>query len=148
MKFRRRSANALFDLGRTRELEQPFLLNAGSRRSDLGGDFSLADLFPFAQRGIGQRETNAIISETKVPGCLGRAIRGEPFWQTGIVPIGIEHERRTHHHSAASIEPLLLLSRSGQTTRIHQRDLPLKLDAAIIKLLQFRPCWLGPETPG
>ena len=27
-----------------------------------------------------------------------------------IVPVSVEHERRTHHHSAASIEPLLLLA--------------------------------------
>jgi hypothetical protein len=97
---------------------------------------------------MGERETNAIISEIKVLGSFGHAIRRKPLRQSGIVPIGVEHEWRTHHHSAAPIEPLLLLPRSGQTTRIHQRDLPLKLDAAVITLLQFRPCWLRPKTPG
>jgi len=108
----------------------------------------IAHLFPLAKRGMSQCQTNAIISETKVFGRLGHAIRREPFRQTGIVPIRVEHERRTHHHSAAPIEPLLLLTRSGQATRIHQRDLPLKFDAAVITLLQFGPRWLGPETPG
>src|SRR5205807_5295700 len=104
MKFRRRIANALFDLGRTRALEQLFLLNAGSRRTDLDGDFPFSYLFPFTQRGIGQRETNAIISEPKVLGRLGHAIRREPLRQTGIVPISVEHKWRTHHHSAARSE--------------------------------------------
>src|SRR5436189_6432070 len=66
MKFRRRSANALFDLVRTREFEQLFLFNAGSRRTDLSGDFPFAYLFPFAQRGMSQRQPNAVIKETKV----------------------------------------------------------------------------------
>src|SRR4029453_14613483 len=39
MKFCRRCANALFDLGRTRALEELFLVNLGSARSNLGGDF-------------------------------------------------------------------------------------------------------------
>src|SRR5206468_312941 len=78
-----------------------------------------------------------------------RDLKGMKFRRrSGIVPIRVEHKWRTHHHSAAPIEPLLLLPRSWQAIRIHQRDLPLKLHAAVITLLQFRPRWLRPKTPG
>src|SRR6202035_62773 len=64
MKFRRRCANALFNLVRTRELEQLFPVTVASRCSYLGVDFPIADVFPLAERGVGERQTNAIISET------------------------------------------------------------------------------------
>src|SRR6266567_1742369 len=110
---------SMTNLGRTRALEQLFFVNLAGASSNLGGNFPIAHLFPFAQRGVRQRKANAIIDKTKVPGGFGHAIRCEPFRETGIVPIGVEHERRTHHHSAAPIEPLLLLARSWQTNGIH-----------------------------
>src|SRR4029434_4204076 len=101
-----------------------------------------------ARSGVRERETSAHTNNTNVlPGCA-HAIRREPLRQIGIVPIGVEHERRKHHHSASSIEPLLLFARSWQADRIHQRNFPLKLDAASITLLQFCPRRLGPKTPG
>src|SRR6266576_2984241 len=66
--------------------------------------------FAFAQRGASKREPDTIISETKILCRFGHAIRCEPLRKTWIVPVSIEHERRTHHHPTASIEPLLLFA--------------------------------------
>ena len=52
MKFCGRCANALLDLGRTRALEQLFFVNLAGASSNLGGNFPIAHLFPFAQRGV------------------------------------------------------------------------------------------------
>ena len=83
MKFRRRCANALFNLGRSRALEQLLVVYFAGTRSNLCGNFPIAHLFPLAQRGFRQCEANAIIDKTKVPGGFGYAIRCEPFRQTG-----------------------------------------------------------------
>src|SRR5206468_7136689 len=84
-----------------------------------------------------ERKTNAIISKTEVLCGFRNAVRREPLRETGIVPVGVKHEWRTHHHTAAPVEPLFLLARSWQTTGIHQRNLPLKLDAAVVSLFNF-----------
>src|SRR5438067_11028695 len=148
MKFSSRCAHALFDFRRSRALEQFSKIDSACFSTDLSGNIPIADFPAFAQRSARDGNTNAIVSNTKVLSRLGYAIRREPLRQICVVPFGIEHERRTHHHSAAPIEPLLLFARSRQPTWIHQRDLPLKLDAAAITLLQFRPSSLRPETPG
>src|SRR5205814_9949821 len=115
---------------------------------DLRADVPITNLLARSQRSIRERKPDAIIDNTKILRGFGHAIRRQPLRQVRIVPLRVKHERRTHHHSAAPIEPLLLLARSRQPTWIHQRDLPLKLDAAAITLLQFRPSSLRPETPG
>src|SRR5207248_8221040 len=100
---------------RPRAIASLFLANLAGTRSDLGADLPIAHLVPLAQRGARQREANAIIDQTKVLAGFGDAVRREPLRQTGIVPIGFKHKWRTHHHSAAPIEPLLLLARRWQT---------------------------------
>ena len=69
--------------GRSRALEQFLVVDFAGIRTDFCGNFPIADLFPLAQRGLSQRETNAIIGKTKVLGGFGYAIRREPFRQTG-----------------------------------------------------------------
>src|SRR6266536_18289 len=110
MKFGRRCSNALFNYRRFRALEQFAGLDTGSFRPDFSRNIPVSDVFTFAQRGASKREPDTIISKTKILCRFGHAIRREPLRKTWIVPVSIEHERRTHHHPAASIEPLLLLA--------------------------------------
>src|SRR5438094_7880821 len=95
-----------------------------------------------------KRKTNAVISKTKVLCGFRDAVRREPFGQTGIVPVGAQHEWRTHDHPAAPIKPSFLSARNRQPIFVQQRDLPLKLDAASVSPSQFRPFRFGPKTPG
>ena len=148
MEFCRRFSDAFLDFWRFRELQQFLIINLTCFGADLRAYFPLTHFLSFAQRGTSKRETNAIVRQTKIFRCLGHTIRRQPFRQTRIIPIGIQHEWRPHHYSTAPVKPLLLLARSWQPGRIHERDLPLELDAAVVTLLQFRPCGLRPETPG
>src|SRR5689334_6157346 len=92
--------------------------DAASVSADFDCNIPVTDLSAITQRRIRKRKANAIIGKTKVFRSFGYAVRREPFRQTGIVPVGIKHEWRTHHHSAAPIEPLLLFARGGQAAGI------------------------------
>src|SRR5205823_14378332 len=142
-----RCSNSLLNRRRFRALDQFAGFNAGSFCRDFSRNIPVSDIFAFAQRGASKREPDTIINKTKIFCHFGHTIRREPLCKTWIIPVSVEHERRTHHHPAASIEPLLLLARSWQTIGVHQRDFPLKLNPPVIAPFQFRPCWLGPETP-
>src|SRR5439155_444006 len=146
VKFSRRRANPLFDFRRSRALHQFSGIDTTRFSADLSRNIPGTDFSPFTQRRMSQSKPNAIIRKTKVLGRFGHAIRRKPLRQARIVPVRIEHKWRTHHHSAAAIEPLLLLARSRQTTRIHQRDLPLKLGAAVVSLLVLARSW-RPSAP-
>src|SRR5436189_3557871 len=110
MKFGRRCSNALLNRRRFRALKQFAGLDTGSFRPDFSRNIPVSDVFTFAQRGASNREPDTIINKTKILCRFCYAIRRKPFCKTWIVPISVEHERRPHHHSAAPIEPLLLLA--------------------------------------
>src|SRR6266481_5993803 len=109
-KFGRRCSNALFNCGRFRALEQFPGINRTCLATDFSGNIPISNSFTVTQRGARKRKPNAIISKTKVLRRFRHAIGREPLRKTRIVPVGIEYERRTHHHSAAPIKPLLLLA--------------------------------------
>src|SRR5262249_11193531 len=110
MKFSRRCANPFFSFCRLGTFAQSARVDSPRFGADRYGNIPVTDFLPSRQRGMRRRERDRIVSKTEIFCRFGHAIWREPLWKAGIVPVGVEHERRTHHHSAASIEPLLLLA--------------------------------------
>src|ERR1700757_1165210 len=108
MKFSRRRSDAFFGFRRFSMLSQFSGIDPAGFSTHFNGNIPVTNLFAVSQRGLRKGNTNPIIGKTKAPPPSGHEIRREPFRQTGVVPVGIEHEWRTHDHSTASIEPLLL----------------------------------------
>src|SRR5262249_21082393 len=147
MKFSRRCANPFFSFCRLGTLAPSARVDSPRFGAGRYGNIPVTDLFAVTQRSMRKREPDTIVSKTEILCRFGHAIWREPLWKAGIVPVGVEHERRTHHHSAASIVPLLLLACSTKTARVNQRDLTPKLNPPFKTSFQFRPRRLGPETP-
>src|SRR5207247_5246516 len=86
-------ANTLFNFSLSRTLDQFPGSEPPRFSADSSGNVPVADFLAFAQRSMRKCQANAIVCKAKVLCRFGRAIWSEPFRQTGIVPIGGEHER-------------------------------------------------------
>ena len=148
MKIRCLGADACFNNGRTRALEQFLCIALRDACPNFGGHLPLADAFSLAQRSIGQRQPHAIVVDPEILGrgrhTIGRKILGA---NRLVVPGAAQHKRRTHDHAAATIKPFLLSPRERQAGFVEQRNLPLKFHFTLVTLLEFRPSRFGPKTP-
>jgi len=148
VKFRRARPGASFDFRRTRALEQLRLVEAAGLCADFRGEIPIVRALSFALGRIRQRHPDAVVCHAKIARGFRYQIRRQTFLQVRLEPAGLEHERRSHHHSAPAIKPFRLLYRFRKARRIHQSDLPLEIGLAGVALLQFLPRRLRPETPG
>ena len=79
VEFRCRCSNARFDRRRLRALEQFLPVDLARVRANLRGDVPLGDLFSFAQCGMRQRETNAVIGNFEILGRFRDTIRAPRY---------------------------------------------------------------------
>src|SRR5207253_7710912 len=114
---------------------------------NFGGNIPVADFPAFAQSRLSQSQSHLIVCHIHSSRGFGYAVRREIFLQTWTRPLALEHERRSHDRSAPAIEPLVLRMRSWKTGFIHQSNLPLEFDLALVTILQLSPGRFGPITP-
>src|SRR4026209_2904911 len=110
MKFGSRCSEAFLSGLGFRALDQFAGPPTGRLLPDFSRDIPISNIFAIAQRGASKSQPDTIISKTKIFCRFSHAIWRQPFGKACIIPISAEHEWRTHHYSAASIEPLLLLA--------------------------------------
>src|SRR5262245_27029832 len=96
---------------------------------------------------MAERSPSAIVFHPEIACRFGDAIWFQRFRSAGFYPAGIQHERRTHKHSAAPVVPFRVLLGRRESGLVHKCDFPAKIDRIWITLLQFLPGWGGPKTP-